>query len=939
MAGLLHTHSQYSWDSPLDSYKAAQRVAALGYSAYALTDHASVAGLVEHEKACKAAGIKPLLGVEIYFQPVIDKDAPRTHLTLIARNNQGLENLYQMQSEAAKPENFYHVPVVTFETLEKFSKGVIVLTGCLSSYSSKLILDGNNEALFLFMEKLQAVVEKGSLFLELQPFSVYDTDTHPDLSFLEFADGSNGPTANRTHIDKQQVVNLALIAIHRNTGLPLVMTGDSHYVNKDELTAYGVSLSVARGGKQDSMAGYENRHIQSVDEMWDGWQAMMSCNGMTTNGLRIYFDEAMGNTDVVAFKCDATTINPPQLPVLGTGLTTSELVRRVAKGLEGKGLWIDAYKQRARYELERIIKKGFVDYMLMVSNEFNWYQEQNIGAVIRGSAAGSVVCFALGMSNVDPLKIVDVETDSKGFHVTYGFDRFLGENRNELPDIDIDLPVHQRDRAVHHFQQKFSGLTAQISTFGRWQAKNLSNKLKDTFSFSEADVLLLKRTLTEMGVDANGAEAHTLYCNKELAGLEKRYPGLIGAVCLLHNTVNYTGTHPSAIVITRDPIETQLALVSVAKPDKTRILQACYDMDSVEIIGGVKVDFLGNAGLSAISLAQEDAGVSFCEHWLTDAATLQAFVEGDTAGINQFEKSDATNMIKQIAKGLNSFTFEDLIAVNAINRPGSAKVSDYIKGETDITSRFCQDSHGVMIYQEQVMKLLRYAGFTWEQVSKFIKSNKKKVAAPDLRKIFVLNMTNLGHPTKEMAAIWTRLEGRYLFNKSHAASYALMAMQEMFLKVHYPFSWFLGLLTFEKELTKRRIYASDAVQHKVFLVPPHINGDAHYRKIFVKQNGELKPFIQEGLLHLDGIGEVTAQAIEQERRENGDYTSLDDFKSRFSKKRKDAKESGGKFKNPATNGTLEILEKYGCVEFDPVVKARQILNYNRMKMQQVVYIQ
>jgi len=864
----------YSHDGMGTPEAAAMYAKEVGQNALGLTDHGTVSGLLDHYTACKRVGIKSVMGVEAYHQRVFNPEEKRYHLTLLAQTSEGYRNLLRMTT-AANQENFYRFPIVTDGLLEKFSDGVVVLTGCTSSYISQMVIQGEQQKAFDFLVFLGQVFAT-RLYLEVQPIR----------------------SPGQVEVNRQMEVWEDLY------GYPVALTADSHYIHQEDYSTYLISQKIRRPD-QEMLVDYSLRYMAYGSELASAYGDLM----LNESGLKY----AM-TSQQIADSCDVSLDTSYSIPRLSwVQNEKQELTKLALMGVKDKGLYsgreiFPEYKSRLRHELDLILDKGFAGYMLLCADIAAWCRSMNIYCQARGSACGSLWAYLTGISPVDPIKY------------NTSFDRFISPDRVDYPDIDLDIEGDKKDAVVEYLLSRYHG--AQIVTFGAFKTRLLANKLIEAIPFENGDAQLFKVTLEEKLGGLEAFRLSDLLKNPVLARLERKY-GCVTHFAKLYGQVQYIGKHAAGVALTDCPLTDRVAVMKVHDQ-----LVTSYDMLSLDLAKVTKVDLLGVDALSVVHKAEVDAGAAFEDRWLHDANVLDAFARGETIGIFQKERHTPRKMLKQIAKARGGkLIFDDLVAVDACNRPQPLLEGTFdlylagIKGKGNTKAPwypYTQDTHGTIMYQENVIAICReLAGLSWEQVGMVLKSLKKyQENNKPLEEIFVKGLTEGNNlDEQEARTLWQNMR-RYLFNKSHAVSYAMLGARMMYLKLYHPYSFYLALLNHESDKSKRQVYMADALKLAgiTFLIP-HVNGGVTYEKVHV--GGKL--YIQEGLTAIDGIGETVARAIVSERQMHGDYIGVDELLSRVPRKILSQGEKRGVYKQ---------LENAGAVEFDSVLYLRRVRLYN-----------
>ena len=894
----LHTHGENSHDAFGTGKQRAEVAAALGHTHLFLTDHGNMNGTHDHIKGCQEAGVIPGVGIEIYYQhsDVIDKEQPRFHLLVVAMDEIGYQHLCQMVSESNLEQNKYRTyPMVSWGMLQKYQDRLIVLSGCVSSWVSHLINTVEDEAAArAYLQQMQDLMGD-RFYLEVQPFE---------------APG-------------QKRLNEFLIQAGLDYGIDVVMTSDAHFPDmkllpgSDVLTTYDAFLMAQKLRKGDRasgtmMANYTERYLQTDEQMVQAWQAFMGTDGSS------YW--AMSNT--LARRCNVvidSTPKMPDLPWLDGADPTAFLAKLVEDGMKQRKVTSLKYQQRANYEFARIKKRNFVNYFLMVWDIVRAAREAGIPIWTRGSGGGSLLAYALWLNDVDPL-----------VHNT-SFDRFLPEDKEELPDFDLDMSSKRRGEVVTYAMNTYQGQAYQISTFGRWQTKNLINALKKWLGITDIDMHTLRVVLEDiLAIDDVGLDPEQLYTNVKLLTLERRYPGLLAYFCALYGSMNFIGTHAAGLAIVAGDITKYAPVIQYKKK-----FQIGYEKDGAERSGIIKADLLGVSAMDVITEAEALVRAAFGDEaipaphadykqYLTKKV-LDAFAAGDTATIFQLEKWKTQKYFRAMgAFDVNNpeEAFRRIAAVNALIRPGcKAEGTDelYIKAVQTkkpvqgLWAKFAQDTMGTFLYQEQLVDLCLYAGLDWGDIGKVLKFLKKKdpnhkISAAIITR-FIDGMELKGHTRKEAAETFKHMLV-YLFNRAHAVSYALMSIRMMYLKQHFPLYWYTAVLNNEQVKVKRDLYLADAKQHFVRILNPHVNGGSKFR---VALNGK---YLQVGLVSIDGVGPVIAGYIDEERLANGRFTSIADFEERMQRMipgtgKKEVKQYPG-----IGEALFTTLGKIGALEFN-----------------------
>ena len=926
----LHNHTHYSLLDGLTKIpELVKYVKDEGMEAVAITDHGTMSGLVELYKTCNDAGIKPILGLEAYVaaRKLTDKDPSkdkqRFHITLLAMNNKGYENLCHIMSNAEIHGKYYR-PRTDHDELEKYNEGIICLSGCMGSEISEAIRAGDDERAKSLIDWYKNVF-KDRFYLEMQDHG------HPKSS---------------THSLEQKKVNDWHMAHAKELGLPLVVTCDAHYLRHEDQDAHEVLLCIGTAANLNdknrmTLKEYD-LHVISAQEIIDHWQD--TC------------PEAILNTKKIADRCNVDLqlgrILIPKFPLPDGEDEESFLEKLVFRGLVyrygGKKLEetevlsvkdcrkilepIDQTRDEAHkilpridYELSIVNKMGYNGYFLIVQDFINWGKSKRISyGPGRGSAAGSILAYALRITDLDPLKYDLL------------FERFLNPDRISMPDIDTDIQDTRRDEVIEYCANKYGdGRVSNIVTFGKMMAKNAVRDVARVLEvpYAEAD------RLAKMVPDpVQGHHVHLTDAIKDIPELKQEYETnptskeVLDYASRLEGTIRNHGVHACGVIIAPDDLVKFLPLEVSAKGP----IAAQYPMGTVEEIGLLKMDFLGLSNLSVISNALRmirkvyNNDIDMSNLPLDDPKTYELLQNAETTGVFQLESAG----MKRYLKDLKASTFEDIIAMVALYRPGPMQFIDsFIKrkhGEEPITylhpglENALKNTYGILIYQEQFMQISKeWCGFTGGQADTLRKAvGKKKIDLMNkVKPEFIKGAVEVGGATAEIAeTFWGQLLefANYCFNKSHAACYALVAYWTAYLKAHYPDAFMAALMTADMRWTDRlAIEIAECKRMGLKVLGPDINesyGD------FAIVGG--KNTIRFGLSGIKNMGKALIEEIViPERDKNGPFKSVCDFAKRvdstkFNKKSWEAAIKTGAFDSFGSRSdllfNLEDVQAYGA---------------------------
>jgi DNA polymerase-3 subunit alpha len=866
----LHVHTQYSLLDGANKIDALiGKVKAAGMPAVAITDHGNMFGAVEFYKKAADAGVKPIIGCEMYVAPRSRKDrgASRTddfetggnyHLILLAMNREGYRNLCRLVTLSYK-EGFYYKPRIDKELLQECNAGLIALSGCLASEVNQAIANGSLERARGVMLEYRALFD-GRYYVEIQD----------------------------NHLPQQEQANVELIRLANELGLPLVATNDCHYLEKDDAKAHEVLLCIQTGKTLNEEKRFrfetDQLYVKDPDTMR---AAFAAC------------PEAVGNTVDLAARCDLElTFGKYQFPVFATpaGETLEAHLERLARdGLEtrlapyrAQDGWTPErerpYAERFDRELAIIKEMGFAGYFLIVADFTTYAKRQGIPVGPgRGSAAGSLVAYALGITDLDPLPY------------NLLFERFLNPERKSMPDIDMDFCFERRDEVIRYVREKYGeDRVAQIITFGTLKGKQA---IKDVgrvldFPYADTDRIAKLYPAPKQGKDFPLEQALAMEPRlQQLRERGEREQQLFGYALKLEGLLRHASKHAAGIVIAERPLIETLPLFV----DKDGAVMTQYPYADVDAIGLIKFDFLGLKTLTMIhsivrrirdgrGVAVDLAGLA-----LDDRATYRLIAKGDTVGVFQMESGGMRKLVTQ----LRPSTFEDIVAVLALFRPGpldSGMVEQFIKrkhGKEPIKylhpalEPILRDTYGVIVYQEQVMQIAQaLAGYSLGDADNLRRAmgKKKKAEMETERQRFITRAVQGRLPEKLAGEIFDQMEtfAAYGFNKSHSAAYALVSYQTAYLKAHYPEEFMAGLLTLEKdEIDKTYKNIAECRERGIPILPPDVNESRDEFTVGHAGAAGRRP-IRFGLGAVRGVGSKAIEAIIGARAD-GPFTALADF--------------------------------------------------------------
>jgi DNA polymerase-3 subunit alpha len=855
----LHLHTEYSLlDGASRPEELAKRVAALGMPACAITDHGNMFGAVEFYNAMKSVGVKPIIGCEMYvaYGSRLDKTSvedqqadagSNNHLIVLAANEKGYKNLVKLVS-AGFTQGFYYKPRIDKELLREYREGLIVLSSCLKGEVSQNLAQGNYQRAKDAALQFREILGPDNFFLEIQDHGIPD---------------------------QQKIVPL-MARLGEETGLRLVATNDSHYLNKEDAFAHEVLLCIGTGktlGDEKRMKFYsDDFYVKSAEEM-----------------RRIFaqYPEAVDNTMRIAERIhtslDVTGHHLPNFPVpKGKDLATyfeevvrAGLKRRLERPAPRKHE-TQEYQDRLEREIEIIKNMGFPGYFLVVWDFIKYAKDHGIPVGPgRGSAAGSLVAYSMGITDIDPL-----EYDLL-------FERFLNPERISMPDIDVDFCMNRRGEVIEYVRRKYGDdKVAQIITFGTMAAKSVVRDVGRVLGLPYGLVDKVAKTIPA------GPEVTLPTAAKESPALadaiknDSEVARVVEIGSKLEGLSRHAGMHAAGVVITPEPVTNYVPLYRTNRDE----IVTQFDMRVVEKMGLLKMDFLGLRTLTviddAIKSAQAENGnrIDIDNLPLDDPDVFRLFQEGRTKGVFQFESGGMVDLLRKS----RPTRFEDLAALNALYRPGAldaGMVDEYVRRKNGQSKakflvpemkEILEETYGVIVYQEQVMQIAqRVAGYTLGQADLLRKAMGKKDAAMMAaeRTKFVKGAASHGYDSKKANEVFDYIEpfARYGFNKSHSVAYALVAYQTAWLKVHYPRHFMAALMTSEMDRTDAVVkFINETAQMGIKILPPDIN-ESNYAFTVVGPN------IRFGLGAVKGVGQGAIESILEARRGVGRYKSMLEF--------------------------------------------------------------
>ncbi len=932
----LHVHSQYSIldaSAPIDQLAA--KAKQFGMPAMALTDHANLFGAVEFYKACKGAGVKALIGCDFYVASTTRTEKAKDNngrvaysMVLLAKNEEGYRNLCKLSS-IGYIEGFYYFPRIDKDVLKQHHKGLICIAGASGSRIAQEILTGTPESTNKEIKELQDLFGD-DFYLELQRHHMSEDQLHED----GFHQESWLLQQYEDYIKKQERINEALISASKELNVPLVATNDSHYINREDWRAHEILLNVQSG---------EPCEIWEKDSLGNPKFRVANPKRRTYPSHELYFKsqeemaalfsdqpDALSNTLAIANKCNLkidfdTKHYPVYIPPSLEGKTFSaeeravevekylcqlcengipkrynkERLAKIAEIYPGQEP-MQVVRQRLEYEMSVIAPKGMCDYLLIVWDFIHWAKSQGIPVGPgRGSGAGSIVLYLIGITDIEPLR----------FHLF--FERFINPERISYPDIDVDICMGRRGEVINYTLQKYGKENvAQIITFGTMKARMAIKDVGRVLSVPLSKVNeIAKLVPEELDITLEKALEKDLDL-KKMYHEDEDAKRIIDMGRILEGSIRNTGIHAAGIIISGEPL-TQFIPLCNAKDSDMPVTQ--FSMKPVELVGMLKIDFLGLKTLTAIKVCVDEIKVNtgvtidWVDLPLDNMPTFNLLNQGKTLGVFQLESGG----MQDLARQLHLDCFEEIIAVGALYRPGPMDMipsfinrkhgREPIEYDHEWMNDILSETYGIMVYQEQVMQIAsRLANYSLGEGDVLRRAMGKKDHEQMLqqREKFSLGAQENGISEATAKAIFDKMEkfASYGFNKSHAAAYGYLSYVTAYMKANYPKEWMAALLTCDSDdITKVAKFISEAQAMGIKMLPPDIN-EAGITFAAVPQG------IRFSMSGIKGIGTGVVEVTIKERTTRGHFSSLYNFIKRIDKRTVGKK-------------AIENLVDAGCFDF------------------------
>ena len=847
----VHVHTEYSLlDGMSRIPQLIDRAKELGMDSLAITDHGIMYGAIQFYLAAREAGIKPIIGCEIYIAPNSHfsrdaRDKQNFHLILLAKNQAGYHNLIQLTTKAHL-EGFYYKPRVDKELLEQYHNGLIALSGCVAGEVPRLIREGRYE--------------------EAREAALWYKQTFGDF-YLEIM---------RQPVPEMERLNQGLISLGDELGIPLVATNDVHYVNQEDASAHDLLLCIGTNSsiydeKRMKMPG-DFLYLKSPQEMAE---------------LFSDIPQAMENSERIAEMChlelEFGRLHLPEIE-LPEGKTADQFLADLC--YQGLHQYYPhptpEIEQRLDYELEVIKKTQFANYFLVVWDLISFARDQNILFGVRGSAAASIVLHCLGITAVDPIEHKLV------------FERFLNLERQEMPDIDLDFEDDRRDEVIAYVSRKYGhDHVAQIITFGTLGARAALRDVGRALGMPYSDVDRVARLVPfspnmtlERALEENG-ELRTIYHEDAIIR------NLVDQARGVEGIARHASTHAAGVVISKEPLTRYVPLQRVSKGNGGAAVMTQFSMEDIARIGLLKMDLLGLANLTILSKAKEiiyqNHGIEIDLHHISldDAKTFALLSSGETAGVFQLEGAGMRRYIKE----LKPTSFSDIAAMVALYRPGPMEhIPTFIKAKHGLEpiryphpalANILEETYGVIVYQDQVLFIVQaLAGYSLGQADVFRKAMGKKIpqVMQKERRNFIAGAKKNGFSAEVASEVFALIEpfAGYAFNKAHSVSYALIAYQTAYLKANYPAEYITAfLITHAGQLEKVASAVAECRRLGISVLPPDINRSQ--ASFSIEKGEDSTPAIRFGLAAIKNVGPAAIEPIIAERSRGEEFKSIEDL--------------------------------------------------------------
>lgn len=896
----LHRHTGFSdYDGLGTPEQGVLYAKKLGMSHLAITDHMTASGNEQHHHACKKHGLTDIQGCEIYFMQEFkagkEYASQRRHLTLLAKNLNGYRNLCKIMTHA-NINNFYMKPIADYNLLEKFSDDIICLSGCVIGEIPYHLIQGDWDEACRQTDKFLSIY-RDRFFFELMPYSVI----------------------NDENVDMQKKANDGLVKLSQKFGRPAVLTNDVHRIESSDLETYILfrkmgPIKIDEAKEEAIRNQYRNLYMVDGETICKSWHDLMGTDG-TAYAIQ---SQTIANT-CEQYSLVFTEDVPEHIEIGDDGYkipVEKVLARRVKKGLQALGKWDNPeYVERAKKELKVILSKsGKADYFLLTADMVAFARKNNVPVGPgRGSGVASLVAHALGIIQIDPI------------YFDLMFERFMHEERENLPDFDVDFSSSKYHIVIDYLTKKLHGHVAQICNIIYYKVDNLLNDLAKALDIAPDELITLKTVLAKMRYKELQPDISVMLKDRRLMSLELRYRVMSHFVKIYGNPKAF-GQHASGVAVTQHAMNDYMPLFVRGKETERRINTA-YDKESLARMNVVKVDVLRVKEIDIVYGCCNKLKIDPINIPLDDSKTYDSYNKLNLKGIFQFDSYGGHTVVEKV----KPITIFDIMDATSLNRPGALsmdQIGTYLNGKSlhqqgiatryvGLLHKYCQQTYGALVYQEQVMMVCRdLAGMSWGQSSKVIKIDYEVPDDHPLKVAFIDGAFKKSGLDMASAKILFNNLTSYTFNRGHAAAYAVLSYWGMWLKVHHPSVFFLELLKENQGDDKIYELEADAVANKLPVFLAHVNGQANYHT-FEPFPGEVA--IRQGYGGLKNVGPVASKAIDVECLKNGEFGGEEEFVKRMNREGS---------RKVITSRVLDALKGAGALEFNFDVYKSRTVEYN-----------
>ena len=909
MSCAIHLHSEFStFDGFNKAREWAETAKNLGYTAIGITDHGNTNVSVQHYLACKDFGIKPIIGVEGYFLPKYKEQERGFHLILLAKNHKGYRNINEIQYEGEKQK--YYNPIWTFELLEKYHEGVICSTACVAGYLAQMIKENKIDTAKKYLLKLKKIF-KDDVYIEIQPYTISEKGL-------------------------QEKINKKAIELAKELNMKCILTSDAHRCRKEDFETYLKMHEIAGHNLDEISKTYKERYLPSISEIKSRFEKMHK-KDFSNRELCKLSNWMIDNLQEIEDKVEEDIFcNLAQtLPRLSKDPIAS-IKKKIKTFLQSKNKWNEKYIARVNQELKVIETLGFGDYFLMVADYVNWAKENGIAVGPgRGSACNCEVAYCLGITEVDSLLF------------NLDFRRFLREDKKKMPDIDVDFETSRRHEVIEYVMKKYKGSTARIASYGLYKVDNLINDLAkvsnlpidikvDEMERQEniSTILEIKTLINSFISDDGELNKEALLSLPRVKEINEKYDNIILHFTKLYKKMRFVGTHAAGVAITGGNILDYSSL----RIDKEGEIYTNYDLNDMENINVIKFDMLGLQTMEEINeLRKITKDKVEYDEIVNDKNILEEFSLGETQAIFQFDKKSVRDILQKI----HCDCFEDIIAANAMNRPGPLSLKmpeqygenklDISKAKNSLYFPYTKESYGTIVYQEQIQQICVYlGGMSWGDADKVMKmiggqsqSDDAKIQfekdKKEMHDKFLSGALKKGISKKDAEDIFNMVLV-YSFNKGHACGYSFLSIEEMYYKVYHPTKFWFCKIKYAPNTNDYEKYCQYAVKNDCVIFIPHVNYSDEKMKLRKIEN---EYCLQRGLSEIKGVGLKASEYIVQERKKNGIFYSYDNFIDRCKSR-------------VVTSKVINILLEQGALEFNKKIYLKRVKKYNATLYQKMM---